>query len=421
MPAARPEEAPRIPRRAGRLTLPSALTRVTGSAMTPFWTMTAIRVGFWLAAIVALLWTPVHHDIAHFPADGPHLSLVFNTFAQWDSGWFIRIAEHGYDVKQSSAFFPLYPLVVRGLAEVLGSTVIAGVLVSLAAAGLAAIAVFKIAQRLVGEAVASDSVLLLALFPLAFVFTAVYSDALFLALAGWSFWAALRRQALLASLLGGLAVATRPTGLALLPALLVLLWPREWTLRATLQPLALICIPAALAAYALYLHFHFHDAGAFYHSQNVFWLRETPRLGPLQGAWDALHTAEQGAAELVRHLPADAGYPGGFEKAQQRSAWNVLQLLVLLAAAGLTWVAWKRLGVAFGLYSIAVIAIILSTPAAVVPLVSVPRLLIADFPVFIALAMVAATRPRLRLGIIIGFAAIGGIAAVAFSRGVWIA
>ena len=389
--------------------------------MTPFWTMTAIRVGFWLAAIVALLWTPVHHDIAHFPADGPHLSLVFNTFAQWDSGWFIRIAEHGYDVKQSSAFFPLYPLVVRGLAEVLGSTVIAGVLVSLAAAGLAAIAVFKIAQRLVGEAVASDSVLLLALFPLAFVFTAVYSDALFLALAGWSFWAALRRQALLASLLGGLAVATRPTGLALLPALLVLLWPREWTLRATLQPLALICIPAALAAYALYLHFHFHDAGAFYHSQNVFWLRETPRLGPLQGAWDALHTAEQGAAELVRHLPADAGYPGGFEKAQQRSAWNVLQLLVLLAAAGLTWLAWKRLGVAFGLYSIAVIAIILSTPAAVVPLVSVPRLLIADFPVFIALATVVATRPRLRLGIIIGFAAIGGIAAVAFSRGVWIA
>ncbi len=421
MPAARPEEAPRIPRRAGRLNLASALTRMTGSAMTPFWTMTAIRVGFWLAAVVALLWTPVHHDIAHFPADGPHLSLVFNTFAQWDSGWFIRIAEHGYDVKQSSAFFPLYPLVVRGLAEVLGSTVIAGVLVSLAAAGLAAIAVFKIAQRLVGEAVASDSVLLLALFPLAFVFTAVYSDALFLALAGWSFWAALRRQALLASLLGGLAVATRPTGLALLPALLVLLWPREWTLRSTLQPLALICIPAALAAYALYLHFHFHDAGAFYHSQNVFWLRETPRLGPLQGAWEALHTAEQGAAELVRHLPADAGYPGGFEKAQQRSAWNVLQLLVLLAAAGLTWLAWKRLGVAFGLYSIAVIAIILSTPAAVVPLVSVPRLLIADFPVFIALATVVATRPRLRLGIIIGFAAIGGIAAVAFSRGVWIA
>jgi Mannosyltransferase (PIG-V) len=389
--------------------------------MTPFWTMTAIRGGFWLAAIVALLWTPLHDNIAHFPADGPHLSLIFNTFAQWDSGWFIRIADHGYDVEQSSAFFPLYPLVVRGVAEVVRSTVIAGVLVSVVAAGVAAIAVFRIARRFVGEAVASDSVLFLALFPFAFVFTAVYSDALFLALASWSFLAALRRQAILASLLGGLAVATRPLGLALLPALLVLLWPKDRTLRSALQPLALVLLPAALGAYVLYLHYHFHDAGAFYHSQSVFWLRETPPLGPLQGAWDALHTAEQGAANLVRHLPGDAGYPSGFDKSHQRSAWNVLQLLLLLCAAGLTWVAWKRLGVAFGLYSVAVIAIILTTPAAVVPLVSAPRLLIADFPLFIALAALAATRPRLRLGVIIAFAAVGGIAAVAFSRGAWIA
>lgn len=420
MPAGAPGHA-QIPQCAGRVNRRATLGTLTARAMTPFWTMTAIRVGFWVAAIVAFLWTPLHRNIAHFPADGPHLSLIFNTFAQWDSGWFIRIANHGYDVKQSSAFFPFYPLVVRGVAELVRSTVVAGVLVSLASAGIAAIAIFRIARRLVGEAVASDSVLFLALFPVGFVFTAVYSDGLFLALASWSFLAALRRHTIPASFLGGLAVATRPTGLALLPALLVLLWPKEWTVRSTLQPLALVLLPAALGAYALYLHFHFHDAGAFYHSQSVFWLRETPRLGPLQGAWDALHTAEQGAAELVRHLPADAGYPNGFEKAQQRSTWNVLQLLLLVSAASLTWVAWKRLGAAFGLYSIAVIAIILSTPPAVVPLVSLPRLLIADFPLFIALAAVAATRPRLRLGIIIGFAAIGGIAAVAFSRGVWIA
>jgi hypothetical protein len=389
--------------------------------MAPFWTMTAIRVGFWLVAVIALLWMPLDHDIAHFPADGPHLSLVFNTFAQWDSGWFIRIAERGYDVEQSSAFFPIYPLVVRGVAEVLGSTVIAGVLVSLTAAGSASVAVFRIARRLVGEAVASDSVLLLALFPLSFVFTAVYSDALFLALAAWSFWFALQRRAVSASILGGLAVATRPTGLALLPALLVLLWPRERTLGASLKLLPLLCLPAALGAYALYLHFHFHDAGAFYRSQDVFWLRETPQLGPLQGAWDGLRTAKEGAAQLLRHLPGDAGYPGGFEAADQRGTYNVVQFLILLGAAVLTWVAWKRLGVASALYSLGVIAIILSTPAAVVPLVSVPRLLIADFPIFIALAALAANRPRLRLAVVIAFAAIGGIAAVAFSRGIWIA
>ena len=420
MPAGAPGPA-RTSKRAPRLSVGAAIGQLTSSAMTPFWTMTAIRVGYWLAAVVAVLWAPLQRDIPHFPADGPHMSLVFNTFAQWDSGWFIRIADHGYDVEQSASFFPLYPLVTRGVAEVLQSTVIAGVLVSLVAAGIAAIAVFRIAQQLVGGAVASDSVLFLALFPFAFVFTAVYSDALFLALASWSFLAALRQQAVLASLLGALAVATRPMGLALLPALIVLLWPKERTLRSIVRPLALVLLPAALGVYALYLHFHFGDAGAFYHSQNVFWLRDTPPLGPLQGAWDVLRTIEQGAAELVLHLPGDNGYPSGFEDSQQRGAWNVLQGLLLIAAAFLTWVAWKRLGTAFGLYSTSVIAIILSTPAAVVPLVSAPRFLIADFPLFIALAMIAGPRPRLRLGLIIGFAAIGGIAAIGFSRAVWIA
>lgn len=383
--------------------------------------MTAIRAGYWLLAVTAVLWAPLRHDVPHFPADGPHLSIAFNTFAQWDSGWFVRIAEHGYDVEQSASFFPLYPLVTRGVAEAVRSTVIAGVLVSLVAAGVAAVAVFKIAQRLAGDAVASDSVLLLALFPFAFVFTAVYSDALFLALASWSFLAGLRRQAVLASLLGALAVATRPVGLALLPALLVLLWPRDRTLRSILRTLSVVLLPAALGAYALYLHVHFDDAGAFYHSQSVFWLRETPPLGPLQGAWDALHTMEQGAAELVRHLPADNGAPGGFEDSQQRGTWNLLQGLLLIAAVLLTWVAWTRLGTAFGLYSAAVIVVVLSTPAAVVPLVSAPRFLIADFPLFIALAAIAAPRPRLRLGLVIGFAAVGGIAAVGFTRAVWIA
>ncbi len=389
--------------------------------LTPFWTMTAIRSGYWLAAVVAVLWAPLERDIPHFPADGPHLSLVFNTFAQWDSGWFIRIAERGYDVEQSASFFPLYPLVTRAASEVLGSTVIAGVLVSLVAAGVAAIAVFEIARRVAGDAVASDSVLLLALYPFAFVFTAVYSDALFLALASWSFLAALRRQAVLAAVLGGLAVATRPTGLALLPALLVLLWPEERTLRSLSRLCALVLLPVALGAYALYLHLHLGDAAAFYHSQGVFWLRESPTLGPLEGAWDVLRTMKQGAAELVLHLPGDNGFPGGFEDSQQRATWNVLQGALLVVAAWLTWVAWRRLGPAFGVYSIGLLAIVLGSPAAVTPLVSAPRFLIADFPLFIALASVAAPRPRLRLGVVIGFAAIGGIAAVGFSRAVWIA
>ena len=68
----------------------------------------------------------------------------------------------------------------------------------------------------------------------------------------------------------------------------------------------------------------------------------------------------------------------------------------------------------YGLYSLATLLIVLSSPAAVVPLVSLPRFLLADFPLFVVLAP-----HRRRLGPI--FAAVGAVAAVGFSRGAWIA
>ena len=59
--------------------------------------------------------------------------LLFRTFAQWDARWFVQIAEHGYDeVPQAAAFFPLYPALVHALAWVTGSTLVAGMLISLA-------------------------------------------------------------------------------------------------------------------------------------------------------------------------------------------------------------------------------------------------------------------------------------------------
>ena len=73
----------------------------------------------------------------------------------------------------------------------------------------------------------------------------------------------------------------------------------------------------------------------------------------------------------------------------------------------------------FGLYSAATLVIVLSSPAAVVPLVSLPRFLMDDFPV--VLALVAVTRERHRDYVLIGLAALCGIAGVAFAHGVWVA
>lgn len=382
-----------------------------------FWLVVGTRLACWAAVLVALLWAPLRSGFPAFRAYGARTDFVFGAFAQWDAGWFLRIAAHGYDVKQSASFFPLYPLLTAGLGFVLRSDLVAGTAISLVSAGLGAVAVVRIARRLAGEVVARDSILLLALYPIGFVFTAVYSDGLFLALAAWAFLTALEGRVLTASVLGALAVLTRPTGIALLPALALLVWPER---RSFLRPAPLVLVPAALAGYCIYLDRQFGDAAAFVHSEGSFWLRHVPAAGPLGGAWDALHSGEQGLAQLVLHLPAASGAPGGFGKPEQFAIWNVVQLLLLVAACALTWVCWRRVDRAAAVYSAATILLLLSAPADVVPLVSVPRFLLGDFPLFIALAVVTSTRPRLRTALVSSFAGVGLLAAIGFAHGTWI-
>ena len=377
-----------------------------------------IRIAFWVATAVTLIWSPIR-NVANIPPFHAWFGLgdrFFDTFAQWDSSWFLGIAQHGYESRQSAAFFPLYPLVVRGVAEVVRSYVVAGVLVSLVAGAVAVVVLHRLARPLLGERGADDTVLFVVLYPLAFVFTAAYSDGLFLALAAGSFLAATQRRPLVAGVLGGLACATRLIGLALLPALLVLLWPRRT--RDVLGLVPLVLLPLAVGAYALYLDRHLGDAWAFLHVQSVYWNRHVHAAGPLSGLWLGIKFGYQGASELAQHLPRA---PAAIQHKDQWASWNVVQLLLLLAAAWSTWVAWARLGLAYGLFSLATLVIVLTSPADLVPLVSLPRFLLGDFPLFLALALVCLNRPRLRRELLVAFAAVGAVAGVAFAHHVWVA
>jgi hypothetical protein len=100
---------------------------------------------------------------------------------------------------------------------------------------------------------------------------------------------------------------------------------------------------------------------------------------------------------------------------------NALHLVLLVAALWLTWVAWRRLGPAAGIYSVTYLAILLSAVVSYFPLVSLPRYVLGDFPLFLALASLTERRPTVRQAVLIAFAAVGGAAAIAFSRNVWIA
>ena len=149
------------------------------------------------------------------------------------------------------------------------------------------------------------------------------------------------------------------------------------------------------------------------------WNREAGRLGPLTGLWWAIQAGGHGGLQILRHLPRGLGAPAGFPQSDTIAFWNAAHLVFLAIAVWLTWVAWKRLGPAFGLYSATTLVVVLWAPSKGFPLVSLPRFAMDDFP--IVLALVAVTRDRGRDAMLIALAALTAVAGVAFAHAIWIA
>jgi len=388
----------------------------------PTWTLLGIRVAFWVGATLTLLWAPLSADLVPpFRAYDALSDLLFGTFAQWDAQWFLHVADDGYDSLQSTAYFPLYPLLVHLLGAIVGSTLVAAVLLTLAAAAVSAAAIAAIARPLLGEQGARATVVLVALFPTAFVLTAPQSDALFLAASSGAFLAALRGRPWLAAACGALAVATRLVGLALVPALVLALWPRRPSFGEIARLIPLLLIPLPLVAYALYLDQRFGDPLAFAHAQQTYWIREIHPLGPIGGLWRGLEAGARGTLELLRHLPRAGDSASGFPERDQVALWNIVHAGMLIATLALTAVAWRRLGAALGLYSLASVLIAVTASPVYFPLASFPRYVLVDIPVFLALAALVDSRPRARHALYYAFVAVGTVAAVAYSRKIWIA
>lgn len=146
----------------------------------------------------------------------------------WDSVYYIRIAHLGYGSGARVAFFPLYPLLIRGLevASGLGDAV-----ASLAVANLAVLAalagMYVLGRDRLSQAHAWRAILYLVLSPYGFALGLAYSEGLFLALAVWLFVFSDRRRDAPAIALGVLAGLTRVSSLALILPLVVVAWQRR--------------------------------------------------------------------------------------------------------------------------------------------------------------------------------------------------
>lgn len=324
--------------------------------------------------------------------------------ARWDAMWFLSIAEDGYD-GQRAAFFPLYPLLVRVVAWAVREPVIAGIAVSLACLLGALVLLHVLVALDFGREAAALTVLLVALFPGALWFSAIYSEALFLLLSVGAVLAARTGHWAWAGAAGALAASTRSAGLVLVVALGLLWWAQGRRPR-DLAWLALV--PAGLLAFSALLALSGEDPSAPLDAQEA-WMRSF--AGPFLAIPAGVQAAWEGAGAIVAGDPRPA--------APFDVAWlDVGLFATLVAVLGALAIAVRRLPVAYWAYALGALALPLSFPVDGQPLMSLPRFVAVLWPLHLALALWLAGRGRTpRRAVVVAFGA--GLAAVSAEVATW--
>jgi hypothetical protein len=170
------------------------------------------RLILYVTAAIAIRLLPLHPGSRAAAYLGKNLSLA--ALARWDSGWYLSIAERGYwydpHGASSVAFFPLLPLLMKGLGVFTGNQAAAGLLIANLAALGAVLALYHWVRMEAGHAAAERAVLWLLVYPFSFYLHSIYAESLFFVLATLALYASAREQRLASGIWGALAAVTRP-------------------------------------------------------------------------------------------------------------------------------------------------------------------------------------------------------------------
>jgi hypothetical protein len=292
-----------------------------------------------------------------------------------DGLWYANIARDGYErqpfdasAQHTWAFFPLYPLMLRAASKLTGEYALTGSFLSNIFLLLALILTHQTVRAFgYDESAADRTIFYMAAFPTSYFFSLPVTESLFLLLTVGCFLAARRGQWWLAGILGALATATRPTGILIMPGLLVQYWQTHrgenfWRK----ELLALLPVPLGLLAFMFFLRETTGDALAFL---------------KVQAAWG--HRAGFFLRPLFDYLtnPLEVSVRWDFRLLNFAAAVTTLACGIILA---------KRRQWSLSFYTLLCIIVPLSALA----LQSISRYALTVFPIFIILAL-AGRRPRL--------------------------
>ena len=304
---------------------------------------------------------------------------IIDVLTSWDGLWYLEVVRRGYpssvpphitffQLEARAAFFPLYPLLVRGADRILpGGDTAAALTINAILGVLVIFAIGLLARALKGDRVAGRTMVLVALFPGSFVLSFAYSEAAMLLLAALCLLALLRKHWVTAGLLAAVATASRPNAIALVAAAAVAAFlairrDRDW--RSLAAP---ILAPIGAIAYMVYLWARTGEAKVWFRIQGEAW-HEGVSFG-----WTAIRSV----GEFVAH-PFD-------------SAVKAVTTVCLLALVGMLAALWKaKLPAPVVAYTLVIVGLML-LPNTVT---ARPRFLITAFPLLIAVAAVWPERDR---------------------------
>ncbi|HET6873728.1 MAG TPA: mannosyltransferase family protein [Acidimicrobiales bacterium] len=294
----------------------------------------------WLVARVLVITSVVlaRYLVTHLhPGDQAAAVRAHEGLLGWDAGFYRDIAAHGYGSLPRAAlrFFPLLPLMARGVHDVTRLSYDASLIgVANACALAASVLLVTLTREELGDGQAGRrAAWLLSLAPAGFIFVMGYAEPLFVLLSVTVFLGMRRQRWWLVALAGFLAGTSRPVGVLLVVPVAVEALGLLRRGRLGAGPVVAAVAPAAGAA--AYLAW----AGATFGDYlRPLRLQTSANLhghlaNPFTTVWDALRGAGHGHVGTALHVP-----------------WLVLFVL-------LTVVALRRLPLSYGLFALAVLVV----------------------------------------------------------------
>src|SRR5712692_7095275 len=228
------------------------------------WLFVVTRLLLVLVTYITFILFPVPpHVYPNTPVD---ITALLTSWNRWDAANYTRIAQYGYQTIHDTAFFPLFPWLIKSIAFLFGNhgyIIIGMILSNLALLGTLFV-LYQIAADTLGDLVGRRTLLYLCIFPTAFFFFAAYNESLFLLFTASSFLAMRRQKWLLAGILGLFAALTRSAGIFLIIPYVYELWISRDTLIDTEQNtprkllsivprlLPIVLIPLGTLIYCIY-------------------------------------------------------------------------------------------------------------------------------------------------------------------------